>query len=612
MRHLSEHPPEGGKVTEIMSDTLMKAEELLAGQAQSPEMDADLRRTLEDMAALAGSLKQMTRHKDIGDRMQAITHETRKAAEAARSPGLGANMDTDFTSESLEIMELWRPVFQLLISSREFRELVYDTLQVSRRVFLRHNEGVANEASEKFLSGAPTTEIAKTITQQSSSSFKNEEGEIEVKISEEEWESIVDHLVANFRILHQNRNFKDGLHKFFRLMTLVRDQMRKAQGNVIDERTEEHAKKALLETQGLIATFTGRQTLNNLIECFKRAVRRLDQDEKTRSYLTELKEFLLEENTEKYSDPELKERIRQMIDRGEELVEEYKYDDELNALFDASQRAMDNIRNDDFVKVLRHHAGLVASDITYRDPEGKVVLDLEMIGKLRSVVAPYIAELFKYIPIPRIEGKDDTKSFWIDDIVLCGYDIVPENIKFEIESSYDFSVRDVETKQAETKLRIHFSNVRTELKDMKFYFRRLVFPEITEQGRVTLKIGGEGAFITMLFRITQGPNDTYPKFVDEQADFNISSLDVSFDKESLKHDVLVPLLTTIFKRPIQSQIETEIEKKLCQLMATVGDGLTQAIAQVNRPFMGGAEMMKAALKGSEAGQVYERRREKLK
>jgi len=92
-------------------------------------------------------------------------------------------------------------------------------------------------------------------------------------------------------------------------------------------------------------------------------------------------------------------------------VQDKKYEDELNNLFDCANTLMENIQNDEFVTVLRHHAGLVADELSYLDTEGRVQVDTEMLAKLRSVIVPVLAESLKYIPIPRIEDSNDNRDY---------------------------------------------------------------------------------------------------------------------------------------------------------------------------------------------------------
>jgi len=46
-------------------------------------------------------------------------------------------------------------------------------------------------------------------------------------------------------------------------------------------------------------------------------------------------------------------------------------------------------------------------------------------------------------------------------------------------------------------------------------------------------------------------------------------------------------------------------------MQTIGEQLTEALSQINRPLLGGLETVRQVIKQSEVGQVYEKRREKL-
>jgi len=387
--------------------------------------------------------------------------------------------------------------------------------------------------------------------------------------------------------------------------------MRNQKEFMVDDTTEKHTRRALYETQGLVASFTGKETLDNLKTSLRRLMKRIDKDQESSSFLHDLKEFLVGEGYEGYSEADLRKKVSSFVRRGNVILEDYRYAEEVEDLLDDMEEAMENIRNDEFVQVMRHHAGLVATDLTYTDSDGQSRVDLDMISKLRTVVAPYIAELLKYIPVPRMEGADASKTYWVDDIVLCGYDVIPENIRFEVESATDFSIRDIETKQADTKLIIHFRNIKTQVKDMEFFFQRKSFPALSEHGRVTILLGGAGASMTMVFRITQGLNEAFPRFVDGKADFNISKLDVQFDKSTLKHNVLVPLMTNMLKGQIKKNIETEVERNVSKLLNSIGDKLTDALIQANRPLMTGIGNFRQTMKGSDMGQIYEKRREKL-
>jgi len=327
-----------------------------------------------------------------------------------------------------------------------------------------------------------------------------------------------------------------------------------------------------------------------------------------------LREFILDTKNEREireNKEMFKNRIRTLALRGRQLMEEFRYRKVVIDFLDCTQELFDNIRNDEFVTVLRHHAGLVAEDLSYTDTEGRMQIDMEAIGKLRDVIGPVLAESFKYIPIPRIEQSDENREYWVDNIVVCGYDVLPDNIRFQIETDGEVSIRDIEMKKSNTRLIITLKNIRTELKNLEFFYTRKTFPSFTDRGRATLRLGGDGATLILIFQVVQNPEDQGPRLGEGEVHFNIHQLDIEYDKETLKHDVLVPFMTNVWKQQIRLKIEREVEKSIFNLMKPIGEKLSNTLGQINRPILRGVSQVRDVIKGSEVGQVYERRKEKL-
>jgi len=338
----------------------------------------------------------------------------------------------------------------------------------------------------------------------------------------------------------------------------------------------------------------------------------VNKDERTRNYLRELRAFILDtKNADSKNEKEVKERLKKFSTEGRDLVNEYQYGFELNDFLDKSDYLMESIKNDQFVQVLRHHAGLVAEDLSYVDKSGNPQMDTEMLSKLRTIIAPVIAESFKYIPIPRISDSDKNSDYWVDNIVLCGYDVLPEHIRIQLESDSQINVRDIQTDKSYTKLILTMDDIRTELKNLDFFYHKKTFPELTEQGKVTLRLPAPGASLRIVFRVKQASGSVVPTFTEGVVNFQIHKFDIEFDKKTLSHDLLVPLITSMFKYQIQRQIELSVEKNIGGLVANIGDRLTTALVEINRPLMQGVQTVRETVKASDVGTVYEKRREKL-
>jgi len=370
-----------------------------------------------------------------------------------------------------------------------------------------------------------------------------------------------------------------------------------------------HARKAKLETEELIASFTGSGPLHAFQKALKNLIIVIDRDEIAKEYLREVRNFVIDS---KSSEDEYKGNSRQLAHRGRQIVTDYKYSTVLTEFLNAGDKLIENINNDEFVEVLRNHAAIVSTDLTYVDSEGRTKVDTEMLMKLQSTLLPVLAESLKYIPLPRIEASDSKKEFMIDNIVICAYDIVPDNLRFRVEVDTEVGIRDIQTKGSGVRLIVTLRNIRTEVKDIEFYFKKKTFPSVTEQGRVTLRIDKEGAHLTLIFQIVYQDNQSAPRFSNGEAHFDITSMAIEFDKSTLKHDKLVPLMTSMLKRRIQRQIEINVETKLNKLMNTWMDRLTEVFLTINRPLLPpGLDVARKAIRSTPMAQAFERRQQKL-
>jgi len=271
-----------------------------------------------------------------------------------------------------------------------------------------------------------------------------------------------------------------------------------------------------------------------------------------------------------------------------------------------------HLENDQFIQALRHQAGIIRSDFTYIDPDGREQIDTQMISNLQSVLLPIIADSLKYIPIPRIASSTPKQEFWIDNIVMCLYDVLPNNILFHIESYSNVSLKDLQLTASKTHLIVELDHIITELKDIEFYFKKKKGIEISDSGRVSLQFKGNGASLRMIFTMVQGASDSVPRITEGFCRFKISDMDIKLDKATLNHDILLPMVQKLFKGIIQRKIEKEIENNLSGFLQKLADKLTVTLRTMNRKIAPPTlEAARQILINSPMAQVFDKRREKI-
>jgi len=589
----------------VVSEALTKFEELSLQTSRQSDLDPELKKTLEDISAMLLSSRQMAKNKGIAERLQKIAEESQKALSSMKT-GVPQNPQ-EMSRDLFNFMNTWRPVFYLLMTSRDFRILILDSIRIARRAIYGYTETLSDEPAQKWLEGDRPKEVAQSLKEE-----MKQKGTPE--ISDEEWEKIQDDIQRVFAMLSHEPTYRDGMERLFNLLDLFQRSLLEptpVETGLPQVKTNIHAQRAIGETEELISIFSGKDTLELFKFHLRNLIQKTREDERLHSYLCELKQFILKAKSEQEIRSEgFKKQSKELARRGRELFREFKEDD-FKPFLDTANLLVENIKNDEFLQLLRHHAGVLKSDLTYVDMQGKVQLDMDMLSRLQKVMVPVLADALKYIPVPRITSSDKYREFWLDKIVLCSYDIIPENIKFHLESDSEFSFQDIEVKGTHTFLVIQLNHFRTELKDIEFYYKKKTFPELEDKGRVTFRIKGQGANLSLTYKIEQKPEDKIPRIMEGNALFDITDLDIEFDTSTIHHTVLVPMLTKMFKLQIKLQLEKEVEKNLKSWMAKLGELMTSTIAQTNRPFLSGLDTARKAIKSTEMGQVFQKRREKL-
>jgi hypothetical protein len=450
-----------------------------------------------------------------------------------------------------------------------------------------------NKAQEKVSRESVPT------TSSSSSSSEEEMREFE---KEENLDVIYSDIQKIFLLMAREPSYHEGIDSIFSLL----DYFVKSLNFSPSEKT----RPVIKETEALVATFTGDEILEQWKSELKDIMNTIQTNPTLQEYFSDVKSFILTSKSEEYVRSEdFKQRSRELTERGRTLMNKFS-EAHFKSFLKTTRILLKQFENDQFIQSLRHQAGIIRSDFTYIDPDGKEQIDTQMISNLQSVLLPIIADSLKYIPIPRIASSTRKQEFWIDNIVMCLYDILPENIKFHIESCSNVSLKELQLKNSKTNLIIQLDHITTELKDVEFYFKKKDGIEISDSGRFSLQF--KGARLRMIFKMLQESNDSVPRITEGFCRFKISEMEMKLDKATLNHDILLPMLQKLFKGIIQRKIEKEIENNLSKFLQKLADKLTVTLRNMNRRSSPPTfETARQILINSPMAQIFDKRREKI-
>jgi hypothetical protein len=606
--------------TREIGDVLTNAEQTLASKAERAP-DYQTQKVVEDLSKLVGAAQEVVVEKDLGDRIQRIAKEAelakREQEGLAKDNTLVGTLTSDKPRRQVRTMaNNIVPLLKLVISSYEFRQLVVDFVKVSQRVLLRTTEqaDVGSQLESQWLHGRNPAEIAKDVASRTKESVQTEEGKIDIPISDEEVTALTDDFLELLAILARDERYRDGITWLFDIFDTVYDESHSVAQEAKESVQQPHTQKLQEETKDLISQFTGRETLDRFIDNFYNMIDRLRQDQEWRTYFNDLRHFILDtKNPESLQTEEFRQKTRDLAERGRALMDRMRDDHTVDNFFNSANELLDNLKNEEFIGMLRERAGILYQDLTYVDTQGNRQLDTKLLTNIRKFVVPMLADALKYIPIPPIQDSNSKREYIVENIVLCGYDIVPENISVHLVMDSSVNLKEVETERGRTELVISLRNFRTELKDVHFYFKRKVFPELEDSGRVTVQLGGKGATLTMTFQIDYVPEESMTKFTGSKVDMFIDDMDFAFDRSSIKHDILLPMVTSLFKRTIIHGIKRNVEKGLAGLINDLGYSLTKSMAEseTRKRFQNQLDWMAGTMKKEDFGRIYQQRVQKL-
>jgi hypothetical protein len=569
---------EGEVKKETLTETLQQLEEFIQQASDNTYVDAETRKMLEDINALMASSRSLSENKQITERFLNIQKECEKAMEAIKSPEID-RATTETAKNIKEFVTNWRSLFYLITSSRDFRVFLLDSINIAKGIIYGYTG--REEYSERVKTRLP-------------------------ELSEAEWDRFQSDVRRVLELIAKESIYREGINRIFYLLDLFVQSL-------LDEPITAgvHLASVAAETEGLVACFSGRETLEHFKAHLRHLILLIEKNEPLKLYLTELKAFVLKFRSEEETrSDKFTNECKVMACRGRELMRELSEEEDLKQFLQACDDLINNIKKDEFLEILRKQAGIVQSDLTFTDSQGQLQVDTQSVLKLQSALLPVLVDALKFIPIPKIYVNDHQKEFWIDNIVLCSYDIVPQHIRFHIQSTSDVDVRDVEL-TSHTYLVIELTNLRTEIKDVEFFYSKKTFPYFEEHGKATFRIKGEGAKLTFNYTLDQTPGDILPKITRGHASLDISDMSIDFDKSSLKHTLLIPIITKLFRVLIQQQIEKEVENNLTGFIQKLGDLITKSLHDINKPFLSKLEVAKTIVKQSPLTHDLNDRREKL-
>jgi hypothetical protein len=165
---------------------------------------------------------------------------------------------------------------------------------------------------------------------------------------------------------------------------------------------------------------------------------------------------------------------------------------------------LEAIRDDPIRQRLANDTQILIQDFVTYDSNNNPVLNLELINQMKALIVPLLKEHLRWVPLPRIEGSNETYDYWFDNVVFSAPDLVPDRIHIRMFTEGDFALNNLETENFVTLLKLSEEGIKTTLKDVHFWFRRKSFPKVEDSGMATAEFTGDGIKIDIVIAVRPG------------------------------------------------------------------------------------------------------------
>jgi hypothetical protein len=199
------------------------------------------------------------------------------------------------------------------------------------------------------------------------------------------------------------------------------------------------------------------------------------------------------------------------------------------------------------------------------DQDGKPEFKPHLVKDLTEVLLPAFFENIRYVPIPRIEFSDSMIDAVVENLVIEGDNLAPNELEFGSDNYWKWGRKGAQNKN-KNKVMLSVSGVQMDLRDVAYYVKKKEgFPSITDKGVMDIFLGGSG----LSFKVAMETADRS----DRQHFFKINSVNVDIKNMSIKvkqsnHKLLFglfkPLALKVMRPVIQKVVEKQIRDSVTQ------------------------------------------------
>lgn len=581
-----------------LNATLDATQDALEQRRREASLNAKGETLAKDAQAILSNTKTFLNEKNPDELAQQFFYHSKAAGNEAKmkamnlkdtasaeAPGISAQAQ----SSAEDIFYIGRRTATEIARSKEFRRLLLDTLDLVQGIFWRKmntegsqlNQAIRKDIVEGNADMAKTSTVASNVA--SSLSTQVKEGEL---MTEDEKRQLSDRLNKILIKVSENSDYQRALNGVFSLLEQLGNRLDslskdpKVQSQV---QPSENAKQMWADIKTMLERFTGEGSIDPVLESMNNFYMILREDPRTISVLRDGRQLVTSslQNPERLKDPSRKKEFELLFDKARSLMNDPKYNRYSSDIFDNIRDLLNRFKEDETSQVLADSVRKFVQDMSL-DASGKPSIGAiqDSLQQLKNLMLPVMIKQMENIPVARIEGSTKKYDYVLDNIVFSAYDILPDYIKFNFETSLNVDMKEFSTDKAKAYLRLNMSSIKSHINNLRFAYRKKTFPKIEDEGIADVALTGDGITINLEWEIRSYGEEPMKFFV-RDVSCDIDNLKVNI-KEA-QHSILDKMAVKLFSGAAKTKIEDEIETNLRYFGRAVSDQLNEGFVAISRP-----------------------------
>lgn len=581
-----------------LNATLDATQDALEQRRREASLNAKGETLAKDAQAILSNTKTFLNEKNPDELAQQFFYHSKAAGNEAKmkamnlkdtasaeAPGISAQAQ----SSAEDIFYIGRRTATEIARSKEFRRLLLDTLDLVQGIFWRKmntegsqlNQAIRKDIVEGNADMAKTSTVASNVA--SSLSTQVKEGEL---MTEDEKRQLSDRLNKILIKVSENSDYQRALNGIFSLLEQLGNRLDslskdpKVQSQV---QPSENSKQMWSDIKIMLERFTGEGSIDPVLESMNNFYMILREDPRTISVLRDGRQLVTSslQNPERLKDPSRKKEFELLFDKARSLMNDPKYNRYSSDIFDNIRDLLNRFKEDETSQALADSVRKFVQDMSL-DASGKPSIGAiqDSLQQLKNLLLPVMIKQMENIPVARIEGSTKKYDYVLDNIVFSAYDILPDYIKFNFETSLNVDMKEFSTDKAKAYLRLNMSSIKSHINNLRFAYRKKTFPKIEDEGIADVALTGDGITINLEWEIRSYGEEPMKFFV-RDVSCNIDNLKVNI-KEA-QHSILDKMAVKLFSGAAKTKIEDEIETNLRYFGRAVSDQLNEGFVAISRP-----------------------------